>query len=198
MSTAGPPAPPANFQSRKLPLRTLPAGTLLHRFYSRTREPIHFGRAKSGRFDAPDSSYGVLYVALDVEAAFAETFLRSPGATLIAQDMLRAKAYAVVRLQKPLKVVSFVGKGLANLGATAEVSHRSAPYDVPQAWSAAIHRHAQKPDGLVYSARHDDSAHCLCVFERAKPALIEERRETNLDVDWFWLLAEQYGLGLAP
>jgi hypothetical protein len=68
-------------------------GSDLHRFYTTTHEPVFFDRSTSGRFNAPDGSFGVLYVARLVNGAFAETFLRSPGNTLIDSGLLRRKGY---------------------------------------------------------------------------------------------------------
>ena len=76
--------------------------------------------------------------------------------------------------------------------------HGGKPYDCPQACSAALHRHPQEYDGIAYNARHDDEALCYALFERAARALREAARKTDLDQDWFWDIAEPYGVGLAP
>jgi hypothetical protein len=84
------------------------------------------------------------------------------------------------------------------MGATAEVVHGGLPYDVPQAWSAALRNHPIRPSGIAYYARHDDEALCYAIYDHAASAVVEEHRETLLDGDWFWDLAEPYGVGLAP
>ena len=84
------------------------------------------------------------------------------------------------------------------MGATAEVVHGGLPYDVPQAWSAALRSHPIRPSGIAYYARHDDEALCYAIYDHAAAAVVEEHRETLLDGDWFWDLAEPYGVGLAP
>jgi hypothetical protein len=53
-------------------------------------------------------------------------------------------------------------------------------------------------DGIAYTARHDDEALCYAIFERAAGALREASRQTDLDQDWLWDIAEIYGVGLAP
>jgi RES domain len=58
--------------------------------------------------------------------------------------------------------------------------HGGLPYDAPQAWSAALHRYPTMPDGIAYTARHDDGAACCALFDRA-PSLAEVERRTNLD-----------------
>ncbi|WFR98615.1 RES domain-containing protein [Rhizobium tumorigenes] len=72
-----PPLPPANFESRKPEIISIPAKAVVHRFYTSTFEPIHFDKSDLGRFNAPDATYGVLYAAREIEGAFAETFLRT-------------------------------------------------------------------------------------------------------------------------
>jgi hypothetical protein len=71
----------------------LPAGTRLHRFHNVAYDPIHFDLGFGGRLSAPDASFGVLDLALSAAGAFAESFLRIPGATLIARDLMASKSY---------------------------------------------------------------------------------------------------------
>ena len=52
--------------------------------------------------------------------------------------------------------------------------------------------------GIAYYARHDDEALCYAIYDQAAVAVVEEHREPQLDRDWFWDLAELYGVGLAP
>ena len=103
-----------------------------------------------------------------------------------------------IRVTRALRLVKFAGAGLARLGATAEVTHGGLPYDAPQAWSKAIHGLPSAPDGIAYRARHDDDAFCYALFDRAASHVEEETRESDIDKDWFWSLAEAYGVGLAP
>lgn len=124
-----PPLPPSDLHSRHPELITLPDGTDLHRFYTTAYDPIYFDRSVLGRFNAPDGSYGVLYVAQEIHGAFAETFLRSPGHSLIDPAFLHRKAYVRIRLEKALRLIRMTGPGPAILGATAEVTHAGLPYD---------------------------------------------------------------------
>ena len=39
---------------------------------------------------------------------------------------------------------------------------------------------------------------CYAIFDDAADAVEEVDRDTMLDSDWFWALAEPYGVGLAP
>ncbi|WP_245466707.1 RES family NAD+ phosphorylase [Mesorhizobium sp. M1A.F.Ca.IN.022.07.1.1] len=176
----------------------LPAGQEIHRFYTARWEPIFFDTSTDGRFNAPDATYGVLYAAKKINGAFAESFLRTPGRTLIDPDLLRRKAYVRLVIKRDLKLIRLAGPSLARLGATAEVAHGGLPYDVPQAWSIALARHPVGADGIAYHARHDDAELCYALFERSADAIAEVDREVDLDQDWFWRMAERYGVGLAP
>jgi hypothetical protein len=176
----------------------LTAGSILHRFYSSKKDPIYFDRSTDGRFNAPSGNYGVLYAAREDYGAFAETFLRRPGATLIDDDLLVRKAYVRLETTSDLLLIKFGGSGLAKLGATAEVVHGGLPYDIPQAWSQALFDHPLCAQGIAYYARHDDEALCYAIFERASPYVIENERRLDLDHDWFWRLAVKYGVGMAP
>jgi hypothetical protein len=192
------PRPPGDLARRNPLIVELPAGTLLHRFYSATHDPIFYDRSRTGRFNAPDGSYGVLYAAMSLAGAFVETFLREPGRTLLPTDLLARKAYVQLRLLRPLRLVRLGGPGLARVGATAEVVHGGLPHDAPQAWSAALHRHPAMPDGITYTARHDDEAPCCALFDREPTPLAEIQRQIDLDQDWFWTVAGPYGVGLVP
>jgi len=192
------PGPPTDL-ARRAPLTiTLPAGTLLHRFHTAAFEPVFFDRSCRGRFNAPDGSYGVLYVAATVEGAFAETFLREPGRTLLPTDLLASRAYVVLWTTRALVLVRLGGAGLARHGATAEIVHGGPPHAVPQAWSSALRAHPFGLAGIAYSARHDDDALCYALFEATAGTIEEVRRERDLDQGWFWRIAERYHVGLAP
>ena len=192
------PLPPPDFARRDLEIITLPKGTILARFYTVTRDPIHFDRGRGGRLNAPDGSYGVLYAAQSIRGAFAETFLRRPGYNLIPSDLLQSKARVRLEVTRELKLAKLAGVGLGRIGATAEVTHGGEPYDAPQAWSRAIRFHPSTPDGIAYTARHDDEALCYALYDDPPPCVVEATREIDVDQDWFWDLAEMYSVGLTP
>jgi hypothetical protein len=192
------PLPPADLDRRQPELIELGAGQEVHRFYTAKWEPIFYDTSTGGRFNAPDASYGVLYAAKETTGAFAETFLRTPGRTLIAPDLLQRKAYVRLVIERDLKLIRLAGPGLARIGATAEVVHSGLPYDVPQAWSSALACHPIGAAGIAYHARHDDAQLCYALFERSTDAIAEAAREVDLDQDWFWRIADCYGVGLAP
>jgi len=194
---SGPP-PPADLDRRKPRILEVPPGTELHRFYRLIYEPIHFDASRLGRFNAPDGAYGVLYAARTIDGAFAETFLREVGRTLLAPDFIAQRGHVRLRTTRPLRFVALGGKGPARMGATAEILHSGLPYDVPQAWSKRLHDHPVGADGIVYGGRHDDREPCYAIFARARHTIEESGRNPSLDEDWFWEIAETYGMGLAP
>lgn len=177
---------------------SLSAGSEIHRFYTVKYEPVFFDRSRTGRFNASDGSYGVLYAAKRINGAFAETFLRMPGNALIDSGFLRRKGYARLSTVSPLELIDLTGPGLAIVGATAEVPHSGLPYDAAQAWSKALFDHPVGADGIAYHARHDDTEICFAFFDRAAAAIVEVSREVNLDQGWFWEVGAQYAVGLAP
>jgi hypothetical protein len=192
------PWPPSDIAHRHPAIRTLQAGTILHRFHSKPYDPIYFDFSSKGRLNAPDAAYGVLYAAQSRRGAFAETFLREPGRTLLARDLVDGKEYCAIKFMRALRLARLYGNGLAVLGGTAQITHGGLPYDLPQSWSKALHDHKINLDGIAYRSRHDDNEVCFAVFDRAQDALVVKSREPDLDQDWFYDLMNRYRIGLAP
>ncbi len=96
------PLPSADLNRRKPRILELPSGTELHRFYKLIYEPIYFDASRLGRFNAPDGIYGVLYAAKTIDGAFAETFLREAGRTLLGADFIEERSH--VRLNHPKRL----------------------------------------------------------------------------------------------
>ena len=192
------PLPPADIDSRVPEFTVLRKGVILERFFSADFDPIYFDRSKSGRLNAPDGSYGVLYAAQDLGGAFAETFLRNPGQTMLTTGQIAKKARVQLRTLRELRLVKLGGAGLARIGATAEIIHGAQPYDAPQTWSRELRLHPSKPDGIAYTARHDDESICYALFDHLPLCVGEHAREMDIDRDWFWDMAEHYGVQFGP
>lgn len=196
-----PPLPPADLARRRLPLHLCRAGTHLSRIHSATRDPLFFGPADGSpprsRWDAPASEFAVCYLAEQPHTAFAETFLREPGATLIEERDLAPRSAATIEVRRDLRLVALHGAGLARLGATAAVC--TGPYTVSRAWALALHAHPSAPDGIRYRARHDDDGFAIALFGRAANAVALARgtalTSAELRADLAaWL--DRYGMGL--
>ncbi len=193
---SGPP-PPNDLATRDPNWIVLDAGASLHRFFPKQYGPIFFDRTRSGRLNAPDESYGVLYTAQNAQGAFAETFLRTPERRMLDPVLLAQKAYVRLTVVRRFRLIEMDRTGLAALGATASVIHGDPPYDNAQAWSRALKAHPRGPDGIAYTSRHDPGQLCYALFEA--PALVAEaERLSDLDDDWLWELADPYKIGLPP
>jgi hypothetical protein len=171
MSRPGPPPhPPANLARRTLSIASVDAGTILYRLHRTRSEPLYFGRQDDPdsrqRWDAPDASYGVCYMAEQDHIAFAETLLRDLRLDAVQETELAIRSLARLHVRTPLRLVAMHGKSLRALGANASVV--DGRYDVAWSWSAALYAHADAPDGIRYRARHDDSGFSIALFERAR------------------------------
>jgi hypothetical protein len=191
------PLPPANIDARSPQSSTLTTTTTLYRFYRRKKDPMHFDRSIQGRFNSRDGSFGVLYAAQHRRGAFAETFLREPGRTLLPQDLIKSRALVSLRATRSLRIVELYGRGLAHVGATADITSSPQPYDTPQAWAAALHHHPDGFDGIAYRSRHDNNEICYALFDRCAPITEVDRDELLLDAEWFYDLLEHYSVGIS-
>ncbi|MGH7586420.1 MAG: RES family NAD+ phosphorylase, partial [Gemmatimonadales bacterium] len=150
--------PPPDFAQRSLPTESVPAGASWVRIHGAGKGPLWFGPAPggppSGRFDDPQGEYRLCYLGLSLEAAFAEVFLRDVPVRLLPRQALHERALSRVVARESVRLVRFHGAGLAQLGATAEVAYGS--HDLSRPWGRVCWEHPDKPDGLLYRARHDD------------------------------------------
>ena len=164
------PPPPAEFASRELPVETIPAGSRLSRIHLRVFDPLHFGAAEYNRFDDRRRLFGVCYLAMTIEGAFAETFLRTVNSRIIFQEFMQERSLSALEAIAPLRLSSLHGPGLARVGATSAVA--SGSHSVAQLWSQAIHDHPAAPDGIAYRSKHDDDEICIALFDRARDRIV--------------------------
>jgi len=189
------PDPPADLARRTLPLRTV--SSPWYRFHPPRRPALFFGRTGSGRFDAPAGQFGTLYVAEDAGGAFAETFGQMLDHRSIDEADLSRRHLALIHPPRPLRLADVTGPGLARLGADARLF--AGDHAVAHRWSLAVYRHPQKPDGILYRARHDPSRRAAAVFDRVKGRFrvkdlgrLDERGNLAL----LARLLDRYGFGL--
>jgi hypothetical protein len=153
------------------------------------RQPLH-------RFDDPAGRFCVCYFGTTIEVCFAETFLRNPPVRILALEDLAARSIATVEVRRDLRLAPLHGSSLARLGVTAELASGS-DYAASQLWSRALWEHGGKPDGILYRPRHDDSALCVALYDRAKDALaIVQDHSLTEDPQQLARLLRRYGLGL--
>lgn len=153
---------------------------------------------KTGRFDAPDQRYGVLYIARQLPGAFVETLCRNAGATrpipATAMDTYNVAEFCAAR---GLKLVDLAGKGLARMGLDSRLG--TGDYRVAQQWSEAFYLHADHVDGIIYPARHDPKQQAVALFGRAGELLTVKPCGTLRDYmgeQEFFALLDHYGVAL--
>ena len=115
---------------------------------------------------------------------------------ILALDDLAARFIATVEVRRPLRVVPIHGPNLARLGMTSEGAS-GGDYASSQQWSRALWEHDDQPDGILYRSRHDDSALCVAIYDRAKDGLklVHDYSLVN-DPQQLAQLLRRYNLGL--
>jgi hypothetical protein len=170
------------------------------RIHAQGRNALWFGsssgRQPIRRFDDPEGRFRVCYFGTTLEVCFAETFLRNPPVRILALDDLAGRSIATVEVRRDLRLVPIHGSSLARLGVTAELASGS-DYAGSQLWSRALWEHSDKPDGILYRPRHDDSALCAAVYDRARNGLaVVWDHSLSEDAQQLSGLLRRYGLGL--
>ena len=184
---------------KRLLLGRVRAGVRWMRIHAQARNALWFGPARGQtpihRFDGAAGRFRVCCFATTLEVCFAETFLRNPPIRIwrftISLRVRRDRGGAPRSAAR-----ADYGASLARLGMIAEVACGS-DYALSQLWSRALWEHSDQPDGILYRSRHDDSALCVALFDRAKDALAIVR-DCSLEADSKQLarLLRRYGLGL--
>ena len=157
------PEPPADLAERDLPLRI--TGQHCYRCYPLEHPPLFFDRSDRSRFNAPAGEFGMLCVGADMD-----TYGRTSGERILTRSALRRRGFAVVRADRPLRLVDLTGEGLFRVGADEGLSAGRA-YRLAQRWALAFWQHPARPDGLYYRSRHDPSRFSAAIFDRASDAI---------------------------
>ncbi len=171
--------------SRRPPRVTIAAGHALVRVVRLkhgTAGALFFGPAPgdppTGRFDAPDATFRVCYLADSVEAAFAESLLRlaavppTPGTPrYLHESAVHSRGWAWTSARRELSLIDLSdGRGLAALDVTGALT--AADLHTPaRALSAKLHTTLPPADGILYRARHAPERTAVALWDRARDAL---------------------------
>jgi hypothetical protein len=192
--------PPDWLAASSLPLMELPAQSRFVRIHHTHRPAVFFSpgdkKPAAGRFDSATGAFGVLYVALDYEGAFAETVLRNPARRLFGFGEFSGRSLAVLVLSRAVRLVRMHGSGLQALGLDNAIS--TGPYEPCGIWADALFAHADRPDGIAYSSRHDPERICVALFSRTDIAITAASASVPLDqmVAEVAAVLRRYGKGL--
>ena len=121
------------------------------------------------RFDDPAGRYGTLYCAPDFGTCFIETLLRGAASLTVRRVEYHASSVVLLLLDaKRLVLVDlFSTPAVASLGLDLGILTGTSYTDTQQL-SGMIHRHPQKPHGIVYRSRFDPDRPAIVLFDGAK------------------------------
>lgn len=199
-----PPLPPAHFDERPIPVHTIPAGRTLFRIHPSGLGAAFYGPRTDpetrGRWDPPDTSFGVCYLAEAPHTAFAETFLRDLEREDVSERSdLAPRSLAMFRAERELRLARLHGPGMTRMRATAAVVQ--GPYSITCEWSRAFFNHPDRVDGISYRARHDDDGFGVALFDRSAALVRLQDSIPLLDLSLAAELASwlsMYEVGLSP
>ncbi len=158
------PDPPSDLGARSPLFLKITPGTVFSRIHNRSKGPVFFGKTGGNRFDAPDGSFGVLYVGFDEHCAFIETFGQDTGIRVVTRRALAQRHLSYLEVTEPLNLIDLAASGgLARIGTDARLL--SSSHAIAQRWSASLRNHPSKPAGLVYPARHDTARNACALFD---------------------------------
>ncbi len=192
------PGPPGDLATRSPLLFTLQAGQTLSRIHRKGQDPIFFGKTGRNRFDAPDNSYGVLYLGLDEYCAFIETFGQLTGTIVVTRKVLKERHLAYLTTTTSLILIDLANTGgLARVGADGRLL--TGCHAVAQSWSVALRGHPAHPAGILYPARHDLARRACALFDLPHDVFQVKKAGSLMDPKHTHLLAnllDTYGFGL--
>ena len=189
------PEPPPDLAARTLPLVEQSSGAKYVRIHRETDGAIWFGwdaaraefRVATNRFDSPDRSFGVLYMALNRDGVFAEAIGRTPR-SFRSDSELSALRLSTLELVRPLRLVDLHGgAAVGALGATGVVG--VGPQSLARRWSKALHAHPTRPDGIEYRCRHNSDELAIALFDCIGDGAVVPVDRTDLLADRAWLSA---------
>lgn len=160
-----------------------PPALVLFHCHTLKRGPLNFNPTRKGRFNAPEGEYGTTYLSTSSEGAFVEKFIQDAprdayGRPLISRARLNANClcpipYGAGAMTRPLRLVDLSAHGVVGIGATGELCALADIDRLPlvRRWALRLYQHKDKPDGIYYRARHDQSRISIALFDRARGVL---------------------------
>ena len=169
--------PPRNLAKQALATRDIRADLLFRISRHDSGEP-YFGVSAAYRFDDNHRNkakrFGTCYCGFDLDTAIAETMLHDElpvrGAFRLSASDFASRFLVRFAHRQVLTVADLTGVALKRLGGTGALS-TILPYDLPQAWSRAVHHHPQQVVGLYYMSRHLNDRPAIVIFSRAAAKL---------------------------
>lgn len=150
-------------------------GEPLYRCHRVHHGAIYFGRDIRNRFDDPQGRFGVCYLSLSPSGAFAETLIRKPIGQVLQKSDLRHYCLTRIHTLQTLRLVHCHGEGLKHNGLDSQISS-SVDRGSTQSMARVFYEHDDRPDGLIYRARHDDDQLSVALFNRATDKLAEPQQ----------------------
>lgn len=168
--------PPKDLHRQALATKVVDPAAL-HRISRHNSAEPYFGRSGALRFDDTNRiasrRYGTCYCGFDLETALAESVLHDeePVQGRFRLSKLDFDRRFLIRFAgtRPLVLADLTGIALKRMGGNGAISSIT-PYDLPQAWAKAIHRHPRQVDGIYYVSRHLNTRFAVAAFDRAAAA----------------------------
>ncbi len=173
-------APSSDFCTFDLAIEVAQPNSLLRLASSEPDTHLRFRRNPWFRFDSPDGTFGVLYVAFTLETAFLEAVLRDKTVVgrrgndipIAYSDLVRRRVieFASGESKAALNLVRLHGDGLAAAGVDNRISSLD-DYDLTRRWAKAMHDHPVAADGILYMSRFSGSGLNVALFDRCAKKL---------------------------
>lgn len=114
-------------------------------------EPWYFSSSGKARYDL-EAPYGTCYWAEQWAGAVLETFLRNTKGGVVSSTFAAARRL-VSTVSDRVHMADVNDRRARTYNLTTELGAVPPPYDVPQAWAAALHNAGF--DGIRWALRHD-------------------------------------------
>lgn len=159
------PLPSQDFTNRPLPIYQVPVGTVMFRIHDCNFGAIYYNTNPEGRFNSPDSTYGVLYIGSSHGVVFREAITRDKYLIDFHPNnrhIIHSRCITELTLTKQLNLADLTGARMAHVRADNRLF--TGAYSVSQSWSKAIYHHPYRVDGIRYHSRYDPEQFCYAFF----------------------------------